>query len=124
MKAKKPEKQYSKLNIDRMLDEVRAEYHRMQEIDDSLRAEILDWNRDEQIQEANMRADYCRKHSLCNLSEKELKDLVTFRKRHYESCKNSSTYIFEIAETGIGHCIKVKCPLCGQEEDITDLDCW
>jgi len=37
---------------------------------------------------------------------------------------SGNTYIYTLTGTGIGACIKVKCPVCGEEEDITDISSW
>lgn len=42
----------------------------------------------------------------------------------YQTCKNGSHFIYDITETGIGTIVKVKCPACGVEEDITDVNNW
>ena len=33
-------------------------------------------------------------------------------------------HIYDLQGTGIGTITKIKCPVCGAEEDITDVDCW
>ena len=65
------------------------------------------------------------------MSDKEAKVARDFRQRHYEQCAlplNSksagNTYIYELTGTGLGTCIKITCPICGQSEDITDIDSW
>lgn len=44
--------------------------------------------------------------------------------RHWKSCNNPSNFIYDLTGTGIGTVIKIKCPVCGEEQDITDYDCW
>lgn len=62
-------------------------------------------------------------------SEKEKEKYNDFCKRH-ESERltlqiNSGKMPYLIPTgTGIGTLLKVKCPICGEEEDITDLDTW
>ena len=65
------------------------------------------------------------------MSDKEIEAERNFRYRHYEKCalplNNKSagnTYIYELTGTGLGTCIKITCPICGQSEDITDIDSW
>lgn len=47
-----------------------------------------------------------------------------FRDRHYQSCKNGGHYVYDLEGTGIGTIVRVKCPVCGIEEDITDYEVW
>lgn len=47
-----------------------------------------------------------------------------FKEKHYKQCKNGNHFIYDLQGTGIGTIIKIKCPICGAEEDITDTDSW
>ena len=58
---------------------------------------------------------------VCVGNEKEMYN--EFKTKHYKSCGTSNT-IIELTPTGIGTAIKVKCPICGEEVDITDTNCW
>lgn len=60
-------------------------------------------------------ASHCRIHGSLDMDQKE---------RHHQSCKNGSRFIYDLQGTGIGTIVKIKCPICGKEEDITDLDSW
>ena len=61
---------------------------------------------------------------LAQISDNEKKAERAFRDSHYKSCKNGSKYLYELTGTGIGTAITIKCPVCGEEKNITDYDCW
>lgn len=63
-------------------------------------------------------------YSLANLSKKEYDAEKTFRDKHYKSCSNGNHYVYDLFGTGFGLIVKIKCPVCGAEEDITDIDSW
>ena len=62
--------------------------------------------------------------SLHNFSEKEYKKDTKFRKKHYKKCNNPNRFIYELIGSGIGTSIKIKCPICKKEKDLTDIDNW
>lgn len=111
-------------DFDKLLEDIRQEYNRVKASNADLCKQLNEWNKDEEIQKANERAKYYRGHSLHELSDKEAKRIADFRKSHYASCKNAGTFIFELAGTGIGEAISIKCPVCGAEENVTDYDNW
>ena len=54
---------------------------------------------------------------------KELQSMNTFIDKHYHGkCHNGNNFIYDIKGTGLGACIEIKCPKCGESEDITDED--
>lgn len=111
-------------DFDKLLEDIRQEYNRVKARNADLYKQLNEWNKDEEIQKANERAEYYRSHNLHELSDKEAKRIADFRKAHYVSCKNAGTFIFELADTGIGEAISIKCPVCGAEENVTDYDNW
>ena len=63
--------------------------------------------------------------SIVELNESLRKKVAEWNKdSHYKSCKNGSKYLYELTGTGIGTAITIKCPVCGEEKNITDYDCW
>lgn len=82
------------------------------------------WNKDEEIRRAVEMAKYSCTHSLYQMSDNEQKAERAFRDSHYKSCENGGKYLYELTGTGIGTAITIKCPVCGEEKDITDHDCW
>ena len=76
-------------------------------------------------------AEDTRHHSLLQLSDNEVKAIKDFRDKHYKKCAEplhskaaGNTYIYELTGTGLGTCIKITCPICGETEDVTDTDSW
>lgn len=45
-------------------------------------------------------------------------------RRTYNQSYNGSRFIYDLQGTGIGTVVKIKCPICGAEEDITDIESW
>lgn len=62
-------------------------------------------------------------------SEKEKQAYADFTRRHMHDRMTSKAnggkapYLIPI-HTGIGTILKVKCQICGEEEDITDMEVW
>ena len=62
-------------------------------------------------------------------SEKELEAYNAFEKEH-ERCRSFSKYFqtqlpYVIqSSSGIGMISRAKCPICGEEKDITDMEVW
>ena len=85
---------------------------------------LKEYNKDEEIEKKNKTIENLYSHSLIQLSDKELLEVKEFRKIHYEKCKNGNDFIYELIGTGLGTCIKIKCPKCKKEKDITDTENW
>lgn len=100
-----------------LLKDVQDEYDFLVELNKSLQKKVAEWNKDEEIQRAVEMTEYCRTHSLCQMSDNEKKAERAFRDSHYKSCKNGSKYLYELTGTGIGTAITIKCPVCGEEKD-------
>ena len=79
--------------------------------------------KDEVIERLNKELERYRKNSLEVLSDKEMLQFKEFKHSHYKSCGTSDVWIL-LSPTGIGTAIKLKCPKCGEELDITDCDHW
>ena len=79
--------------------------------------------KDEVIERLNKELERYRNNSLQVLSDKEMLQFKEFKHTHYRSCGTSDVWIF-LSPTGIGTAIKLKCPKCGEEVDITDCDNW
>lgn len=62
--------------------------------------------------------------SVITLSKKEHEAEKAFRQKHYESCSNGNHYVYDLLGTGFSLIVKIKCPVCGAEEDITDISGW
>ena len=79
--------------------------------------------KDEVVERLNEELERYRKNSLQVLSDKEMLQFKEFKHSHYKSCRTSDVWVL-LSPTGIGTAIKLKCPKCGEELDITDCDHW
>ena len=79
--------------------------------------------KDEVVERLNKELERYRKNSLEVLSDKEMLQFREFKHSHYKSCGTNDVYVL-LSPTGIGTIIKLKCPKCGKELDITDCDHW
>ena len=79
--------------------------------------------KDEVVERLNKELERYRNNSLQVLSDKEISQFREFKYNHYKSCKTNDVLVF-LSPTGIGTVIKIKCPKCGEEVDITDCDHW
>ena len=79
--------------------------------------------KDEVVERLNKELERYRKNSLQVLSDKEMLQFKEFKHSHYKSCGTSDTWVL-LSPTGIGTAIKLKCPKCGEEVEITDIDHW
>ena len=79
--------------------------------------------KDEVIERLNKELERYRENSLQVLSDKEISQFREFKHSHYKSCGTNDVYVL-LSPTGIGTIIKLKCPKCKEELDITDIDSW
>ena len=79
--------------------------------------------KDEVVERLNKELERYRKNSLQVLSDKEISQFREFKYSHYKTCGTSDVWIL-LSPTGIGTIIKLKCPKCKEELDITDIDSW
>lgn len=117
--------------FDEKLDEIRYSYRKLKNKYNQLSNQLKDWNKDQEIQQAQREAKYVSDHSLLILSDKELKSINEFRERHYKECAlpyhnktKGNTYIYTLTGTGIGTIIEITCPICGATLDVTDISSW
>ena len=75
------------------------------------------------VERLNKELERYRKNSLEVLSDKEMLQFKEFKYSHYKSCGTSDVWVL-LSPTGIGTAIKLKCPKCGEELDITDINHW
>ena len=79
--------------------------------------------KDEVIERLNKELERYRNNSLQVLSNKEMLQFKEFKHSHYKSCGTNDVCVL-LSPTGIGTIIKLKCPKCGEEVDITDINHW
>lgn len=110
-----------KAPVQKHLDALKDAFEEQEREIRDLRERQRAWSEKEEIKKAGEKAEYYRKHSLHELSSKEFERYFAFRDRHFQNCRNPGHYIVELSATGLGEGITVKCPFCGEEEDITDF---
>ena len=79
--------------------------------------------KDEVVERLNKELERYRKNSLQVLSDKEMSQFREFKYNHYKTCGTNDVCVL-LSPTGIGTIIKLKCPKCKEELDITDIDNW
>ena len=125
------------LTGDQIRDTVDRSYQKVRELIDDLEREneelterLRTFSETEEIRKRDEKIDDLYHRSLLLMSEKELCAERAFRTRHYALHNGGkfktvgNTYIYTISGTGLGPTIKIKCPICGEEEDITDFESW
>lgn len=116
--------------FDEILDEAKHAYEKQESLVEYLRKALSEYNKDYEISKYKEQAEDIRNHSLLIMSDREMKDEKAFREHHYELHNGgkyksiANTYVYELTGTGLGCLIKIKCPICGEEKDITDTDSW
>ena len=118
-------------SIEQICQYLKDVYEVLEEKASYYQQQLSEYNKDVEIQKYKDKIDELYSRSLLLMSDKEAEAEYNFRQRHYEQCAlplNSksagSTYIYELTGTGLGTIIKITCPICGQSEDITDIDSW
>lgn len=116
---------------------INEEFQRLKEQRDAAIKRVKEYNKDEEIQklenkiaEKDKEIESLCKRSLMIMTNKERDARKAFIHKHYELHNNGefkgngSTYIYTLTGTGLGTDITIKCPICGEEENITDIDSW
>lgn len=111
-------------DFDDLVEEVKQRYDEVSAETMRLRQQLHEWDQDEEIQKVKQLAEEYRKHSLQQLTDVELQRIAAFRDKHWKECRNPNKFRYELTGTGIGTAVKIQCPVCGVEEDVTDLDSW
>ena len=79
--------------------------------------------KDEVVERLNKELERYRNNSLQVLSDEEMSQFREFKHSHYKNCGTSDVWVL-LSPTGIGTAITLKCPKCGEEVDITDINHW
>lgn len=119
----------SQKDVHEYLEAVGRQYDRLNDENKSLRERIASFNEADEIKKHSDAVRDIRKRSLLVMTEKEAEAEIRFRDEHahFRGTKMSlfhSIFQYEITGTGIGTILKIRCPRCGQEQDITDYDAW
>lgn len=110
-------------NIRQKLESIKKSVDSLVLDNKALRSQIKGFNKDVAIKAKDDEIRSIYQRSIAVLSPVEYERAKTFREKHYQSFKNNR-YIYDLEGTGIGTIVKIKCPVCGEEKDITDLDSW
>ena len=111
-------------NIQQSLNSIKQAANYLMRDNKALRATLNKYNKDVEIKAKDDEIRSIQQRSISVLSPVEYERDKEFRERHYQSCKNGSHFIYDLQGTGIGTVVKIRCPVCGVEEDITDTSCW
>lgn len=111
-------------NIQQTLNSIKQAANYLMRDNKALRATLIKYNKDVEIKAKDDEIRSIQQRSISVLSPVEYERDKEFRERHYQICKNGSHFIYDLQGTGIGTVVKIRCPVCGVEEDITDTSCW
>lgn len=114
----------AKNEMEKLLSSVQKEYDRQVEQTEYYREKYEGFCKDSEIQALEAELKDVRRRSLLIMSEVEHSANKRFMNHHHEKCGNGNTFQYELHGTGIGVTISVKCPFCGEQENITDMDSW
>lgn len=117
---------YTSSDFDSAVETVKKQFDSKVRECESLRKKVNEYNQADEIAKRDAEIKNLWKRSLLVMSENEAEAKKVFTLKHYEMHKpmRTDTYIFTLTGTGIGTAIKIKCPICGVEEDITDTESW
>lgn len=110
--------------VDEYLNAIKAEFDREVSSREYFQKKCAEFRRDEEISRLDRKLDNVMRLSLHVMDQAEYEADRDFRERHYEKCRNGSTFQYTLTGTGIGTIISVTCPKCGESKDITSFDNW
>ena len=111
-------------NIQRSLDSIKQSVNYLLHDNKALRSTLNRYDKEAGIKAKDDEIQSIYDRSIAVLSPVEHERCKAFREHHYQTCKNGSRFIYDLQGTGIGIITKIKCPVCGVEEDVTDVGCW
>jgi hypothetical protein len=85
----------------------------------NLKRELKKYDKDIEIAKRDAKIENLQKHAIISTDNKTRPILEGFRKKHYKKCGNGNHYIYDVTGTGLGPIIKVCCPKCKKEIDIS-----
>lgn len=113
--------------MEKLLADVQEKYDSVCRQLEYLHKQISEFNSQDEVKKANDYVQRITRRSLHIMSEKEYEANKKFRDKHYKSCqcgKHGTTFEYILTGTGIGTIIAVRCPVCKETEDITDVTDW
>lgn len=106
-----------------LLSALELEYNRQSSTLNDLRNRLQSFRKDEEIQRLEEEIQRIRKLSLLNMTSAERDAVDTFVSIHLRKCQSPS-FSYELSGTSIATAITVRCPICGEEKDVTDYEAW
>ena len=110
-------------NFKESLRDLECEYDRQSSEIDALRTRLQNYRKDNEIQQLEAEIQAIRKLSLLNMTLAERDAVDTFVSIHLRKC-HSPSFSYELSGTSIATAITVRCPMCGEEKDVTDYEAW
>ena len=114
-----PEKSFRK-----GINSIRADFLNLIRDNKALRETVHTLEKNAGIDDKNREIQSIQQRAIAILSSKGHERDKAFRSQHYQQCNNGNHFIYDIQETGFGVIVKIKCPVCGAEEDLTDTESW
>lgn len=117
-------------SLEKSLENIRCEFEKVIKERDKYREKAAEIDRSAGITELKEQLWDLRRHALTVFSDNELAAERNFIDEHYKrhNCHLNrslgNTWIYTITQTGIGAATSIKCPICGEEQDITDTEAW
>ncbi len=111
-------------NINKSLNAIKNYVDYLVRDNKALRSTLSKYDKESGIKAKEDEIRSIQQRAITVLSPVEHERDKAFREHHYQACKNGSRFIYDLQGTGIGTVVKIKCPVCGIEEDITDTSCW
>lgn len=117
-------KMFHEKDMDKLLKEVKDQFDNEKASNNRLRERLAEYNKDDEIIKLKEENDRIRRNAIDILSDDEAESAKKFRNIHWNKCKNGNIFQYELIGTGFSTVVKIKCPKCGEELDITDYGCW
>lgn len=116
----------AEFTMEELLAMVKDKYDSMCTKLEHCQKQLTEFSAQDEIKKANEYAESIREHSLFTMSAKEAEAIKEFKAKHF-SCQSdrlSTSYEYVLTGTGIGTAISIRCPVCGEEKNVTDYDMW
>ena len=115
-------------SFDETVENLKRQYHDLETQVESANQRLADFRKDEEIVHLDAKIKELSRNSLLMLSGTERESIDAFKDEHYQRHKgdrrSGSSYIYKLTGTGVGTCIEITCPLCGETKDVTDISSW
>lgn len=111
--------------FEKHLEQLKLQYEYEKKMKQHFRERLVMYDEKEEIKKRDEQIDDLHRKSLIVFSDAEYESHENFKNKHYQLHQSRLTrYLYDISWNGIGHCVKITCPICNESEDITDMDNW